>query len=55
MPVKITSDCIGCEVCIDSCPTNAIVMKDGVAAIVDADCIDCGACLPTCPVDAIKE
>ena len=55
MPRKVTSDCIGCEVCIDTCPTNAIIMKDGVAEIIAKDCIDCGACDPTCPVNAIIE
>jgi len=55
MAVKVTPECIGCEVCIDSCPTNAIIMKDGVAEIVASDCIDCGACIPTCPVNAIVE
>jgi len=55
MPRVVTADCIGCEACVSSCPTNAIVMKDGLAVIVEADCIDCGACDPTCPVNAIVE
>ncbi|MCL2555888.1 MAG: 4Fe-4S binding protein [Firmicutes bacterium] len=55
MAVKITPECIGCEACIDSCPTNAIIMKEGVAEIVAPDCIECGACIPTCPVNAIVE
>ncbi len=46
--------CTGCESCVDSCPVEAIEMKEDVAAI-DADaCSDCGACVDTCPVEAIS-
>jgi heterodisulfide reductase subunit A-like polyferredoxin len=46
--------CTGCETCVDSCPLDAIAMKDGLAA-VDADtCGDCGACVDVCPVEAIS-
>ena len=55
MTHKITPECIGCEGCLDSCPTNAIKMEGDLAVIVADDCIDCGACVSTCPVDAIKE
>jgi len=46
--------CTGCEACVESCPLDAIAMKDGVA-VVDADtCGDCGACIDACPVEAIS-
>ena len=46
--------CTGCETCVDSCPLDAIAMKDGLA-VVDADtCGDCGACVDVCPVEAIS-
>jgi len=46
--------CTGCEAGVESCPLDAIAMKDGVA-VVDADtCGDCGACIDACPVEAIS-
>ena len=53
MSVKIISEeCIGCEMCIESCPYGAIVMKDNKAVITD-DCTSCGACESSCSVSAI--
>ncbi len=46
--------CTGCGTCVESCPLDAISMKDGLA-VVDADtCGDCGACVDVCPVEAIS-
>jgi NAD-dependent dihydropyrimidine dehydrogenase PreA subunit len=46
--------CTGCETCVDSCPLDAISMKDDLA-VIDADtCGDCGACVDVCPVEAIS-
>lgn len=55
MPATVDAKtCTGCESCVDSCPVEAIEMKEDVAAI-DADaCSDCGACVDTCPVEAIS-
>jgi ferredoxin len=45
--------CTGCETCVDTCPSEAITMKDGIA-VVDADmCVDCEACVDECPAEAI--
>ncbi|MDD4127362.1 MAG: 4Fe-4S binding protein, partial [Methanomicrobium sp.] len=42
-----------CETCVDTCPSEAITMKDGIA-VVDADmCVDCEACVDECPAEAI--
>ena len=46
--------CTGCETCVESCPLDAIAMKDGLA-VVDADtCGDCGGCVDACPTEAIS-
>lgn len=46
--------CIGCTLCIQACPVDAIVgaakrMHDVVAEL----CTGCALCLPPCPVDCI--
>ncbi len=46
--------CTGCEACVDSCPVEAISMKEDLAEISADDCIDCGACVGECPVEAIS-
>ena len=38
--------------CVDECPVNAIVEKDGKAVIEKDACIECGACAGVCPVEA---
>ena len=44
--------CLGCGSCIDICPVNAIVIKDGYATIDNDWCIGCGLCVPQCPNEA---
>ncbi|MBI3986644.1 MAG: electron transfer flavoprotein subunit alpha [Lentisphaerae bacterium] len=53
-PIKVLSDkCVGCTLCVDTCPSNAITMKDSVAVIDLNKCTLCGACLEACRFDAI--
>jgi electron transport complex protein RnfB len=48
------SRCIGCTLCIDACPVDAIVgAKQLMHTVVEPWCIGCGLCLPPCPVDCI--
>lgn len=55
MPVVVDVDkCTGCETCIDSCPFDAIVIKEG-KAIINEYCQACMACISACPEGAIKE
>ena len=55
MFIKINRDlCTGCESCIQSCPFDAIVMKDDKAEITE-NCQLCRSCLSVCPVGAISE
>lgn len=41
--------CQGCTNCIKRCPTEAIRVHDGKAAIIQERCIDCGECIRCCP------
>jgi len=46
--------CIGCALCIDACPVDAIAGARGFLHTVIADyCTGCELCLPPCPVDCI--
>ena len=50
----ITEDCIGCTMCAQRCPTDAIKMKPYELHVVENDkCIKCDACKQVCPVDAV--
>lgn len=55
MFIRVDKDrCNGCESCIESCPFDAIVIKDGKAEINEL-CQFCSACLSVCPEGAIAE
>ncbi len=41
--------CKGCINCIKRCPTEAIRVRDGKAAIISERCVDCGECIRICP------
>ncbi len=46
--------CRGCTTCMKSCPTQAIRVRRGKAAILQERCVDCGECIRSCPHKAIK-
>ena len=46
--------CIGCTLCIQACPVDAIVgAPKRMHAVLEADCTGCELCLPVCPMDCI--
>jgi Pyruvate/2-oxoacid:ferredoxin oxidoreductase delta subunit len=52
-PVVDEDMCTACDVCVERCPVDAIVVED--VAQVDRDkCLGCGLCTGTCPVEAIS-
>ena len=54
MPTVVDAEtCTGCESCVESCPLDAIEMKDDLAVIDEETCGDCGTCVDACPVEAI--
>jgi len=46
--------CIGCTLCIQACPVDAIVGAAKLMhTVVLSECTGCNLCLPPCPVDCI--
>jgi NADH:ubiquinone oxidoreductase subunit F (NADH-binding) len=52
---SVTDDCIGCSLCAQHCPADAIEMRPYQKHEIDTDkCIRCGTCRSVCQTDAIK-
>ncbi|WP_408956620.1 FAD-binding protein [Natroniella sp. ANB-PHB2] len=50
----IAEECIGCGVCVEKCPFDALVMEDDIAVVDQDKCTLCGICVDACPVDVIE-
>ena len=47
--------CIGCTLCIDACPTDAILgTNKRMHTVIEPYCTGCELCVPVCPVDCIE-
>jgi electron transport complex protein RnfB len=47
--------CIGCTLCLDACPTDAILGGNKrMHTVVEPYCTGCELCIPVCPVDCIS-
>lgn len=47
--------CIGCTLCIEACPVDAIVgAAKQMHTVIESECTGCELCLPPCPVDCIE-
>lgn len=61
MALKITSDCINCDVCEPQCPNQAISMGEDFYQINPDLCTECVGhfdepqCVAICPVDCIPK
>jgi ferredoxin len=54
MPWVKQEDCVGCGICVEECPVDAISMEDEKAEINMDECIRCGICHDVCPQDAVR-
>ncbi|HUD40397.1 MAG TPA: YfhL family 4Fe-4S dicluster ferredoxin [Dokdonella sp.] len=59
MSLKITEDCINCDVCEPACPNTAISMGADIYEIALSRCTECVGhfdtpqCVEVCPVECI--
>jgi len=55
MPAVVDPEtCTGCETCVDTCPVEAISMREDLAVVDPETCTDCESCVEVCPVEAIS-
>jgi len=52
--IFISNKCIGCGMCLDTCPIQAINgICNTVFKIIESECIGCKLCIDICPIACI--
>jgi len=51
---KIMDNCIGCGICVKTCPVGTISLKNNKAVIDYSGCWGCDQCAEVCPQHALK-
>lgn len=54
MAVTISSACISCGTCVDTCPVSALYLGPDKCEVDPAKCEECQECIPVCPTEAIS-
>ena len=53
--VIVEDECIGCTLCIQACPVDAILgAAKQMHTVIRDECTGCELCLPPCPVECIE-
>jgi ferredoxin len=61
MAMKITEECINCDVCEPECPNGALAQGESIYIVDTRNCTECVGhfdsplCVEVCPVDCIKQ
>ena len=53
---RITVDaarCVGCGLCVRTCPTGTMALRDRTAVVTGVACLACGHCQAVCPEGAV--
>ncbi len=49
------NECIGCTLCLQACPVDAIIgAAKQLHVVIASECTGCERCLPPCPVNCIE-
>lgn len=49
-----TNACTGCGLCVETCPSETLGLRNGRAKVVGERCLVCDHCAAICPVDAVR-
>ena len=49
-----TSECTGCEICVEVCEVNAVELREKSAFVLTERCIGCALCVSHCPSGAMR-
>ena len=61
MALRITEECINCDMCVPECPNEAIYMGEEIYEINPDKCTECighydaPTCESVCPIDCIEK
>ena len=50
---NVSDKCISCGKCVDFCPVNNVIIKDGKPSFGEK-CLNCYSCINRCPEEAIN-
>ena len=54
IPTVVEDKCVGCEECVDVCPTEVFEMENEKSVPVNAEeCLGCESCVEVCEEGAI--